>query len=277
MNAMHPSAPGTATRGWWGPTAALWHRDMVRFVRQRNRVVGALLTPLVFWALLGSGLNRSFSLVAAGTGSGRDVGYLEYFLPGTIVMILLFTAIFSTVSVIEDRREGFLQGVLAAPVSRLSIALGKILGGATLATVQGAIVLLIWPLVSSPVRPLGMVLALLVMFVLALSLTGLGLCLAWPMDSTQGYHAVMNLLLMPMWFLSGALFPLSAAPAWLQVVMYANPLTYGQAVLRAAMSGGPIIGAGPGWLALSITIAFAAAMPLAASWLVARPRRDGLA
>jgi ABC-2 type transport system permease protein len=214
---------------------------MVRFVRQRTRVIGAFATPLVFWLLLGSGLNRSFS--ASPTPSTENlsapaVGYLQYFYPGTIVLILLFTAIFSTISVIEDRREGFMQGVLVAPIPRLAIVLGKVLGGASIATLQGTLFLLFWPLVGQW-PGLGLMLAVVaVMFVLALGLTALGLCLAWPMDSTAAFHGIMNLFLMPMWFLSGAVFPLQSAPAWMRAVMWANPLTYGQAALSTLLGGG---------------------------------------
>ncbi len=239
----------------------LWRREMVRFFRQRNRVIGAMATPLVFWLMLGFGLDRAFvvpatSGVSAATGTtpltegagplilpgggvstGDSVGYLEYFYPGTVVLILLFTAIFSTISVIEDRREGFMQGVLVAPVSRLSIVLGKVLGGATIATVQGAVFLALWPVVGTWPGWAAMAGAVVVMFLLAVCLTALSFCLAWPMDSVAGFHAVMNLLLMPMWFLSGAVFPLSTAPLGMQVIMWANPLTYGQAAFSGLLRG----------------------------------------
>src|SRR5437660_5149068 len=122
---------------------SLCHRELVRFLRQPHRIIGALATPLVFWLLIGAGMNRSFQ-----SDSPAGENYLRYFFPGTILMILLFTAIFSTISVIEDRREGFLQGVLVAPVSRMSIVLGKILGGTLLAFGQGLIFLILAPLIG---------------------------------------------------------------------------------------------------------------------------------
>src|SRR5205809_7287768 len=125
------------------PALSLCHRELIRFLRQRHRIVGALATPIVFWLLIGAGMNRSFKSDAPG---GEN--YLHYFFPGTVLMILLFTAIFSTISVIEDRREGFLQGVLVAPVSRMSIVLGKILGGTILAFGQGLVLLVVGPLVG---------------------------------------------------------------------------------------------------------------------------------
>src|SRR6185369_3284300 len=139
--------------------------------------------------------------------------YIQFFFPGTLVMILLFTAIFSTISIIEDRREGFLQSVLVAPVSRQAIALGKILGGTVLATGGGIIFLLLAPLVGFRFSLSSIGLILFLMLIVSFALTALGFCIAWRMSSTQGFHAIMNLFLLPMWFLSGALFP--ADGAWL--------------------------------------------------------------
>ena len=121
------------------PAISLCRRELIRFVRQRSRIIGALVTPIMFWLLIGAGMGRSFS----GGGVTGGSGYMEYFFPGTIVMILLFTAIFSTISIIEDRREGFLQAVLVAPVRRMTIVLGKIMGGAILAFAQGFLFLLL--------------------------------------------------------------------------------------------------------------------------------------
>src|SRR6266511_505142 len=179
------------------PAVSLCQRELVRFLRQRHRIVGALATPIVFWLLVGAGMNRSFKADVPG---GEN--YLQYFFPGTVLMILLFTAIFSTISVIEDRREGFLQGVLVAPVSRMSIVLGKVLGGTILAFCQGFVLLILAPLVGAKLTIQSLLLAILIMFILSFALTALGLCVAWPMNSTQGFHAIMNLFLIPLWFLS---------------------------------------------------------------------------
>ena len=195
------SAPGLLL-----PAMSLARRELVRFIRQPNRVVGALATPIVFWLLIGAGMGSSFKSDAV---SGN---YIRYFFPGTILMILLFTAIFSTISIIEDRREGFLQSVLVAPVGRMAIVLGKVLGGTVLAFGQGLIFLILAPTVHIQLSPLTFLLAALMMFLLSFALTALGFCIAWRMSSTQGFHAIMNLFLMPMWFLSGALFP--ADQAW---------------------------------------------------------------
>jgi ABC-2 type transport system permease protein len=126
--------------------ATLWWRELVHFGRQRGRMAGALGTPLLFWLMIGAGFGDSFR-AAGGSGSGT-AGYLEYFFPGTVLMIVLFTSIFSTMSVIEDRREGFLLAVLVAPIPRSALVLGKVLGGATLAFVQGLIFVALAPLIG---------------------------------------------------------------------------------------------------------------------------------
>ncbi len=216
---------------WLLPAASLLEREFIRFFRERNRVLGALATPLVFWLLIGSGLDASFRPPSA----GDEVSYFQYFYPGTLALILLFTSIFSTISIIEDRREGFLQAVLVAPIPRASLVLGKVLGGTALALVQGLIFLLLAPVVGIAVAPLELPLIAAPMFIVAFGLTSLGFTMAWRSESTQGFHAVMNLLLMPMWLLSGALFPASGAAGWLRWVMMVNPLTYGVAVLRYSL------------------------------------------
>ncbi len=212
------------------PTWTLFQREVVRFLRQRNRVIGAIATPLMFWFLIGSGMGRSFRP----SGASADFTYLEYFFPGTILLMILFTSIFSTISIIEDRREGFLQAVLAAPVTRGSIVLGKVLGGATLATLQGLALCLLAHVAGLSVSVEAIAMAAMVMFITGCALTGLGYLVAWPMQSVQGFHAIMNLFLMPLWLLSGALFPASGAAPWLGVVMKINPLYYGLIALRHA-------------------------------------------
>ena len=212
----------------WLPAYTLLSREVVRFYRQRSRVIGALGTPILFWIVIGSGFGSSFQ----GTG-GK--GYLEYFFPGTLVMILRFTAIFSTISVIEDRNEGFLQGVLVAPVSRASIVLGKIGGASVLALMQAIIFLCLAPLIGLQVGIINLVLAFITFALVSLSLTGLGFIIAWRLNSIQGFHGIMNLLLLPMWLLSGSVFPSENAPSWLGIVMHLNPLTYGTSAVRRAL------------------------------------------
>jgi ABC-2 type transport system permease protein len=213
------------------PAITLWQREIVRFLRQRSRVVGALGQPIVFWLLIGGGLAASFRPPGAPAGTS----YIEYFYPGIIALILLFTAIFATISVVEDRRAGFLQGVLVAPVSRWIIVLGQALGGTTLALLQGILFLVLAPAVGITLSPGGAAAVIGVIVLIAFALTSLGLLIAWRMDSTQGFHAIMNLLLLPIWLLSGAFFPAAGLPAWLRWIMSVNPLTYGLAALRRTL------------------------------------------
>jgi len=250
------------------PALALCKRELVRFFRQRNRIIGALATPILFWVLIGAGVGKNFS---AKGPDGDD--YMRYFFPGTVIMILLFTALFSTISIIEDRHEGFLQSVLVAPISRMSIVMGKLLGGSILAAGQGLIFLLLAPLIGVRFSPVSFIAAVVILWIVGFSLTGLGFCIAWRMSSTQGFHAILNLFLMPMWFLSGALFPAKGPMRW---VMGANPLTYGLAALRRTMywnSGSSAGLAGlPGWrTSMLVSLLFAVVMFFLASG-IARSR-----
>ena len=206
------------------PAAALWWREVVRFYRQRARVVGVIASPLLFWIVIGSGFGTSFK------SGGQH--YLDYFFPGALIMIVLFTAIFTMMSVIEDRKEGFLLSVLVAPVSRSVIVLGKVIGGATLATLQGVIFLVFAPALGIHFTFASFGMTVLVIFLVAFSLTALGFIIAWPMDSTAAFHAIINLFLIPLWLLSGSLFPLAGASFWIRMLMLANPLTYGTEALR---------------------------------------------
>ncbi len=210
---------------------SLTRRELIRFYRQRSRMIGVIGSPLVFWFLIGSGLRTSFRYPDA----PPDVNYLEYFYPGTIVLVILFTAIFSTISIIEDRREGFLQSVIVAPVPRSSIALGKILGGTVLSLLQALILLLLAPAVGISLGFGSVLVIVVILAVISFGLTGLGFMIAWRMDSTQGFHAIMNLFLIPLWLLSGSLFPASGAAGWLKGLMIINPLSYGIAALREAL------------------------------------------
>jgi ABC-2 type transport system permease protein len=242
---------------------ALSGREVRRFFRERTRVVGAFLQPLLFWAFFGAGLTGSFRPPGA-----DSPGYAAYLFPGIVVLVLLFTAIFSTISVIEDRREGFLQGVLAAPVPRGAIVLGKVIGGTTLAVVQAAVVLLFGPLVGVQPGVLGYVLSIASLLGLGFGLTSLSFVVAWRLRSTQGFHAIMTVFLMPLWLLSGAFFPAAHVPAWLRLMMRLDPLTYGVALLRhllGAAAGGadpalPSPTAALGWSVVFVAAAFGAAV-----------------
>jgi len=224
-------ATASASAGVLLPAFTLWWREVVRFYRQRARVVGVIVSPILFWVVIGSGFGTSFG---SGQASGQQHS-LNYLYPGMLVMIVLFTAIFTMMSVIEDRNQGFLLSVLVAPVPRAAIVLGKVMGGTTLSAAQGLICLVFAPLVGVHLTLLSLALVVLTVFLVSFALTALGFAIAWPMDSTQAFHAIINLFLIPMWLLSGALFPISGASKWIRGVMYANPLTYGVEALRTLM------------------------------------------
>jgi ABC-2 type transport system permease protein len=228
------------------PAFTLWWRECVRFYRQRSRVVGVIASPLVFWLVIGSGFGTSFR---SGDAAGQQ-HYLDYFYPGALIMIVLFTSIFTMMSVIEDRKEGFLLSVLVAPVPRSAIVLGKVLGGTTLSAVQGLIFLAFAPFVGVHMGIVQFLLVVLTVFLVSFALTALGFAIAWPMDSNQAFHAIINLFLIPLWLLSGALFPVAGASGWLRGLMLANPLTYGVEALRQLLYPGS-----PGIASLSASLA----------------------
>jgi ABC-2 type transport system permease protein len=219
------------------PAATLWQRELVRFWRQKSRVLGVVASPLVFWLLMGYGSND-----------------LARFYAGALVLTVMFSAIFSTISIIEDRREGFLLSMMVSPAPRLSMVLGKILGSATLAWIQGLIFLAFAPLAGVSVGISQVLLAAVAIFLVSFTLTGLGFVIAWRMDSTAGFHAIMNLLLVPMWMVSGSLFPMATARGAIRAIMWANPLTYSISLLNGLLG---LPNATPGPLeSAAVTMAF---------------------
>lgn len=269
---MSSHTAASAGPGWLLAVWSLMQREIIRFLRQRSRLTGALLQPVIFWVLFGAGLSGSFQM--PGSAGGH---YQTWFLPGIAAMIVMFTAIFSAISVIQDRNEGFLQGVLASPADRSAIVCGKLLGGTVLAVGQGLLFIAVAPLLSyvglapasASLAPLTWLAVLGMLSLIAVSLCALGYAFAWRLDSVQGFHAIMSVLLFPMWLLSGAFFPL-ADSGWLAWVMRLNPLTYGVAGLRQLMlpeaSAAPSLG-----LCLAVTALFAAAATAGDIWLTSRP------
>lgn len=248
-------------------------RELVRFFRQRSRVIGALGQPIIFWVLFGTGLQSSFRGPAG-------ISYQEFFFPGVAVMIVMFTAIYSTISIIEDRREGFLQGVLVAPIPRSALVLGKVCGGTILAVLQAIVFLALGPAlaivglspsISTGLTWLNLPAVILFLTLVGFALTSLGYLIAWPMESTHGFHAIMSVFLMPMWLLSGSFFP-APESGWLSWVVRLNPLTYGTAGLRRLMTPNPeVVASLPGFgLCLGITILSAAAYLALAIWMTNR-------
>jgi ABC-2 type transport system permease protein len=233
------------------PAATLWQRELVRFWRQKSRLLGVIASPLVIWLLIGYGSNT-----------------LGRFYAGALVLTVMFSAIFSTISIIEDRREGFLLSMLVSPAPRTSMVLGKILGAATLAWIQGVIFLLFAPLAGFRI---GLAEALAVagaIFLISFTLTGMGFVIAWKMESTAGFHAIMNLLLMPMWMVSGALFPIAEAHGWVKGIMWANPLTYAISLLNHTLA---VPNVTPGAVeSLGVTVAFGVGLLLVCGLLAAQ-------
>jgi ABC-2 type transport system permease protein len=209
----------------------LWLRQLKRYIRSRSRLLGSLGQPLLFLVALGYGFGPVFQ--KAGQGN-----YLEFLAPGVIAMSVLFTAIFSGIEIIWDKQFGFLKETLVAPVSRLNIMIGRTLGGATVATLQGIIVFFIS--IAAGFRPTNLTLlpvALLIMALTALLFTAMGTAIASLLEDMQGFQMVMNFLVMPIFFLSGALFPLEGLPGTIDMIASLNPLTYGVDGLRGALTG----------------------------------------
>lgn len=226
----------------------LWLRQLKRYSRSRARIIGSLGQPLLFLIALGFGFGPIYQKAGGGD-------YIQFLAPGIIAMSILFTAIFSGIEIIWDKQFGFLKETLVAPVSRFNIMIGRTLGGATVATVQGVIVLLISFLIGF--RPGGIImvtLALLFMFLIALLFAALGTTIASVLEDMQGFQLIMSFLVMPLFFLSGALFPLEGLPRAIGMVARIDPLSYGVDGLRGALVGGAHFGLGLDLLVLSFII-----------------------
>jgi ABC-2 type transport system permease protein len=226
----------------------LWLRQVKRYLRSRSRIVGSLGQPILFLVALGFGFGPIFQRAGGGN-------YIEFLSPGIIGMAILFTAIFSGIEVIWDKQFGFLKETLVAPVSRLQIMLGRTLGGATVAALQGLVVFFLALLVGFRPAVALLPLAFLFMFMIALVFTALGTAIASVLDDMQGFQLIMSFLVMPLFFLSGALFPLSGLPFLLNVAAVADPLSYGVDALRGVLSGSFHFGLAVDFFVLSAAIA----------------------
>jgi len=231
-----PSAPVVGIRvpdtGWHHEIRAIkvvWRREMIRFSQDRIRIATALVQPMLFMFVLGSGLQ---SLTHGRTG---DVNLRTFMFPGVIALAVLFTAMFSAVSVVWDREFGFLREMLVAPVRRSSVMIGKCIGGATVAAFQGVIVIALAPLVNVPYNPLMVLTLLGEMIVLGFTVTAFGLVVAARVRQLQSMMGLMQMVLMPLMFLSGALYPLAGLPGWLNIAVKVNPITYAVHPLREAV------------------------------------------
>ena len=206
----------------------VWRRELLRFVRNRLRLVTSFVQPVLFLLVLGTGLS---SLVASSGG----VNFKTFMFPGILAMTVLFTALFSAISIVWDREFGFLREMLVAPVRRGAIVVGKCAGGATTAAIQGALMLLLAGLVDVPYSPTLFLTLLAEMILVAFALTAFGVLVASRMSQIESFQAVIQFLVMPMFFLSGAIFPPTGLPQWLAVLTKLDPLSYAVDPMRRAV------------------------------------------
>jgi ABC-2 type transport system permease protein len=205
----------------------IWLRDVIRFSRNRARILASLGQPLLFLFVFGAGLSP-----AMGTMAGGNLKFEQFMFPGILAMAVLFTAIFAAVSIVWDREFGFLKEVMVAPVSRVAVALGKLAGGSTVAMFQGSLVLLFAPLLGIKLSLDQALILIGLMLLLALVMSALGILVAARQRSMEGFQVIMNFIMLPMFFLSGAFFPLNGVPIWMEVLAKVNPVTYGVDPLR---------------------------------------------
>ena len=199
----------------------LWLRQIKRYLRSKSRILGSLAQPLLFLLAMGYGFGSVFQ--KAGQGN-----YVNFLAPGIIGMSIIFTSVFTGIEIIWDRQFGFLKEMMVAPMSRLNIMIGRTMGGATVATMQGVIVLALSMLFGfHPYSFTGIIFTIPVMFLVALLFTALGTMIASLLDDMQGFQLIMNFLIMPLFFLSGALFPLEGLPKVLSIITKLDPLSYG--------------------------------------------------
>jgi len=217
----------------------IWLREAKLAARERARIIATVAQPLIYLGILGRGITSGMRLTSAG-----NVDYIKFMYPGIIGMSILFTSIFSAISIIWDREFGFLKEVLVAPVPRWAVAIGKSFGGATVALVQVAILICIAPLLGISLSVTIVVEILLLGFLMSIAVTSLGIVVASRMESMQSFQMVMNFLVMPLYFLSGAMFPMSSAPGWMKNLMMADPLTYGVDAIRNVVFSDTTIGVG---------------------------------
>ncbi|MBX3364084.1 MAG: ABC transporter permease [Phycisphaeraceae bacterium] len=236
-----------------GPCTALLVREWQRLMRQPSRLIATLGTASLLWFVMASGL-------AGLTVYGRDYG--NYLLPGMASMVVVFASIFGAISLIEDRQEGFLQGVMAGPAPRSALVVSKLLGGASIACVQAALLLAAGPMLGLPAGAAGYASALVALGALGIGISGIALALAWRVNSIAGFHGVMNLVLMPMWLLSGAIFPPDQSAGWLAVVQMCNPVGWPTQAMQGSLGVGE-----PPTSAHWIGTAGCAAIGLCAAWM----------
>jgi ABC-2 type transport system permease protein len=234
-----------------GAVYTIWLREMKRFFRARSRIVGNLSMPFIWLVIMGIGLGSSFAL------TGISFNYIQFLAPGIIGMTLLFTSIFSGVSVIWDKQFGFLKEILVAPVSRVSIVLGKMIGSSTISIINGVLIFIIAIALGAvsvgSLTLFGIIASVVFMSMISFSFVSIGLIIASKLENMEGFQMIMSFLVMPVFFLSGAFFPIENIPVWMKVLAYIDPLFYGVDGLRGSLIG---ISQLPVWLNFSVLLGF---------------------
>ena len=215
----------------------IWLRELKAFVREKGRIIGMIGQPLLYLLIVGQGIASGLTL-----NGTQGFDYLKFIYPGILGMSVLFTSIFSALSIIWDREFGFLKEVLVAPVPRWAVAVGKIFGGSTIAMMQSMILIILAPFIGITLSVVMVLELLLLCFLISFAVTSLGVLIAARMRSMQSFQMLMNFLIMPLYFLSGAMFPVASAPRWMKVLMTIDPLTYGVDALRNVVYAETVLG-----------------------------------
>ncbi len=220
----------------------IWLREVRKFWRDKSRIIGATVQPALFLLLLGTGIGRGLPQAFQVNQGTQEFlpgvkDYMTFIYPGIIAMTILFTSVFSAISIIWDREVGFLKEVMVAPISRWAVAIGKTFGGSTVAMLQGCLMLLLAPMIGVKLTALTILTLVPLLLYISFSLTAMGIAAAARMRSMQGFTVIMNFLTLPMFFLSGAMFPVGNLPPWMDILVKINPLTYGVDMIRAVVIG----------------------------------------
>lgn len=243
----------------------VWLREMIKFFREKPRIIGNVATPFFWLAIMGVGLGATFNVPNA------TYNYLSFVAPGIIAMSLLFTSIFSGISIIFDKQFGFMKEILVAPISRVSIVLGKLFGSTTTSLITGLIVFIVAAIMGGVVVQnitiLNVLLIIIIMMLICFSFISIGIAIASKLESMEGFQVIMSFLVMPMFLLSGAFFPLENVPTWLRIISHIDPLMYGVDALRGVMLGTSIW---PVYLNILVLIGFSAVFISLATWLFNR-------
>ena len=226
------------------------YRELLRFIQERSRLFSSFAMPLLFLVIFGAGFNRIIGAMTPG------VDFIQFMYPGIIAMTVLMNSVMSGLSVVWDREFGFLKEILVAPLGRSGIVLGKALGSATVAVMQGIVMLVLAPILGVTLTPMLVVKLVPLLIVLSVSLSGLGILVASRMRSQQGFQIIVQIIIFPLIFLSGVFFPVNNVPTWLEAISKINPLTYGVDAIRQLFLGGEIAatGGGNGSYVIGVTV-----------------------